>query len=238
MTSPDKEPSGPTTVAGRYAVDGAEYFSYQVRAAQAENRIAVTRFAPYVKPTDNVADFGCGTGWLLKMLEAGDKVGIEPSPDARAHAQTIGIRAVPSATELSDGWADVVISNHALEHSLSPYDELVKLRRILRPGGKLVFGLPVDDWRNKVQRAPDPDEPNHHLFTWTPLLISNLLTEAGYVVHEARVFTYLQPYYNEWLFPRLPRPVFDVLAKLFGRLMRYHQIMVVAERPLADAPAG
>ncbi len=68
-----------------------------------------------------------------------------------------------------------------------------------------------------------------------PLLISNLLTEAGYEVQEARVFTYLQPYYNEWLFPRLPRPVFDVLAKIFWRIMRYHQIMVVAERPLAGS---
>ena len=49
---------------------------------------------------------------------------------------------VPSQT------IDVVISNHALEHTLSPFDELVELRRVLRSGRRLeVLWLPLDDWR-------------------------------------------------------------------------------------------
>lgn len=72
------------------------------------------------------------------------------------------------------------------------------------------------------------------MFTWTPVLLSNLLDEAGFDVVSIRAFTYLQPYYNEWLFPRVPRRVFDAMAYVFGRFMRYHQLYAVATpKPIA-----
>lgn len=223
-------PEPESTVAARYgAGEGAEYLAYQASGAQMEARIAVSRFQPYVSPTATVVDFGCGTGWLLKVLQAGDKLGIEPNPAAREIATSLGIATVASPAAVADGHADVVISNHALEHSLSPYQELCELHRILKPGGRLVLGLPIDDWR--AQRRADPSDPNHHLYTWTPLLVTNLLGEAGFRVDEARAFTYLQPYYNHLLFDRIPRPAFDALARAFGALKRYRQLFAVATRP-------
>ncbi len=230
-------PNPASTVSAQYQEGGHEYFSYQVDGAETANRIAVTRFAPFVASSDKVVDFGCGTGWLLKLLDAGDKVGIEPNPVARGHATKLGIRTVESSEEIEDGWADVIVSNHALEHSLSPYDELVRLRRALKPGGKIVLCLPVEFWRAPEHRGPNPSDPNHHLFTWTPLLISNLLTEAGFVVEDARAFRYLQPYYNDTLFPILPRPVFDAMARVFGFIKRYSQLVAVAHRS-DDATSG
>ena len=219
-----------STVASHYrGAEGQAYFAYQVRGAEAAARIALPRFAPHVRATDNVVDFGCGTGWLLACLEAGGKLGIEPNPAARHVAESLGVPTVATPAEVADEHADVVVSNHALEHSRSPYEELRELLRILRPGGTLVIGLPADDWR--TQRRPDPANVDHHLYTWTPLLLSNLLSEAGFEVAEARVFTYLQPYYNEWLFPRLPRAAFDAIARVFGTVMRYRQLLAVARRP-------
>jgi SAM-dependent methyltransferase len=126
--------------------------------------------------------------------------------------------------------ADVVISNHALEHTLAPLAELRELRRILKPGGRLVLWLPVDDWRS--QRRPGEDV-NHHLYTWTPLLLRNLLDEAGFEVRECRVVTHAWPRFHEFLFSRLPRPAFDVLARLWAVLRRRRQVMALAERPSA-----
>lgn len=223
-------PESSSTVSSRYGpAEGETYFSYQAQGAETAARIAVGRFQPHISAADRVVDFGCGTGWLLNVLVAGEKLGIEPNPSAREIASSLGIATVATPAEVGDAHADVVISNHALEHSLSPYHELCALHRILRPGGRLVLGLPIDDRRG--QRGAPKIDPDHHLYSWTPLLISNLLTEAGFRVDEARAFTYLQPYYNHLLFGRIPRPAFDVLARGFGAWKRYRQLLVVADRP-------
>jgi hypothetical protein len=43
----------------------------------------------------------------------------------------------------------------------------------------------IDDWRSRHQRRVDPDI-NHHLYTWTPLLLANLLREAGFADPDCR----------------------------------------------------
>jgi SAM-dependent methyltransferase len=137
---------------------------------------------------------------------------------------------VASTRELDDAMADVVISNHALEHTLAPLEELRELRRILKPGGRLVLWLPLDDWRR--QSKPHEDI-NHHLYTWTPLLLHNLLDEAGFEVRECRVVAHAWPQFHELLFRRLPRRAFDALARAWAVLRRHRQLMALAERPSA-----
>ena len=61
-------------------------------------------------------DFGCGGGFMLKGLPAKEKLGVEINPAARKQAAENGIRAVESIDEVEDGWADLIISDHALEH--------------------------------------------------------------------------------------------------------------------------
>ena len=115
---------------------------------------------------------------------------VEPNPSAREDAARRGLETYAFSVELPDEIADVVISNHALEHTLQPLTELENLRRALKPEDLLVLMLPFDDWRRERNRSGDP---NHHLYTWTPLLIRNLLGEAGFVVQETRVVTHAWP---------------------------------------------
>jgi len=179
-----------------------------------------------VSQDDDVVDFGCGIGALLESLPAATKTGVEVSAAARREAHARGLHVVASSSELPDESADVVISNHALEHTLAPLDELRDLRRVLRRGGKLVLWLPLDDWR--AQRRPRPD-PNHHLYTWTPLLLSNLLEEAGFTVEDCRVVTHAWPPFTAF-FARLPRSLFDSVARLWSALRRRRQVMAVARK--------
>lgn len=209
---------------------GEEYFGWQGRGNDLSAELERTKFESYVGPRDTVVDFGCGAAALLATLPAAERIGIEPNPPARAAGKERGVRMVESARELEDGIADVVISNHALEHTLSPLDELRELRRLLRPGGRLVLWLPLDDWR--TQRRPRPDD-NHHLYTWTPLLLRNLLEEAEFEVRECRVVAHAWPQFHELLFRRLPRPAFDAAARVWAVVTRHRQLMALAERPAA-----
>jgi SAM-dependent methyltransferase len=203
---------------------GEAYLTYQRRYGELGAELNRFKFEPHVRPTDAVLDFGCGIGVLLERLDAADKTGVEVSDLARRAARERGLRVVASTGELADASADVVISNHALEHVLSPLEELRELRRVLRTAGKLVVWLPIDDWR--AQRRPRAD-PNHHLYTWTPLLLSNLLEEAGFEVRECRVVTHAWPPFTSAL-ARLPRPIFDVIAGIWAFLRRRRQLMAVA----------
>jgi SAM-dependent methyltransferase len=205
---------------------GAKYLDYQRGYGKLGAELNLFKFEGRVSRDDDVVDFGCGIGALLERLEAASKVGVEVSEPAREEARARGLRVVASTRELEDERADVVISNHALEHTLAPLDELCDLRRVLRPGGKLVLWLPVDDWR--TQRRPRPD-PNHHLYTWTPLLLANLLEEAGFTVEECRVVTHAWPPFTAF-FARLPRSLFDLVARFWSVARRRRQVMAVARK--------
>jgi SAM-dependent methyltransferase len=211
-----------------YRGESAEaYFDYQRSIGELGGRLDRRKFEPEIRPTDVVVDFGCGTGAILQQLSARAKIGIEVSEVARRAAAERGLDTVGSAAELDAESVDVVISNHALEHTLRPLDELRGLHRILRRGGKLVLWLPLDDWR--VQRSAAPDA-NHHLYTWTPQLLRNLLVEAGFEVRNCRVVPHAWPPFSERL-SNVPRPIFDTLATLWAVLRRRRQLMAVATRP-------
>jgi SAM-dependent methyltransferase len=133
-----------------------------------------------------------------------------------------------STVALADESVDVVISNHALEHTLRPWDELRDLRRVLRPRGRLISWVPLDDWRG--QRGGHATDPNHHLYAWTPLLLRNLVTEAGFAVRDTGVCSRAWPPRGLDLLSRLPAAWFDVACAIVSRVLRRRQVFVVAER--------
>lgn len=215
---------------------GATYFRYQRPIGEFGARLNRWKFLPHLRPTGVVVDFGCGGGGLLANLPAVRRIGIEVSPHARAVADARGLETVASARELPDDCADTIVSNHALEHTLNPLDELRQLRRILRPGGKLILWLPLEDWRNAHHRLRRPD-PNHHLYGWTPLLMRNLLAEAGFAVEECRVISHAWPPYTQYL-SRLPQPIWHLGCRVFSRLARRRQLTAVARPGPSDDPRG
>lgn len=225
--SPDRRDDDPR-VGRHYRGAAAEgYLAYQRQIGDLGAQLNRWKFEPHVGPGDHVVDFGCGTGGLLAGLDVARRTGVEVSEPARAEAERNGLRAVASTSELEASTADVVISNHALEHSLAPLAELRELHRILKPQGKLVLWLPLDDWR--VQRRPRADEPNHHLYAWTPQLLHNLLDEADFRVESCRVATRAWPP-RAHLLTRLPRPLFEGLGSAWAVLRRRRQLAVVAYR--------
>lgn len=203
---------------------GADYFGWQKSLGELGGELNARKFLSFISPADTVVDFGCGTGALLANIDCAVKLGIEPNDHAREDAAARGIECVSAPAGVEADFADTIISNHALEHALNPYGELCELRRILKADGTFVIYVPLDDFRS--QPSPERDQ-NHHVYTWTPLLLRNLLTEAGFEVVECRVVSHAWPPKTR-LFARLPEPLFDAAARIWAIVRRRRQVMAVA----------
>lgn len=211
---------------------GDQYFDYQLAASAAVAPLETWKFENHIAPTDTVVDFGCGSGAILECLGAAQKLGIEVNVAAREEASRRGIETLESADEVPRQFADVVISNHALEHTVRPIDELEALRDILKPTGRLVLCVPFDDWRKNRRFRVTQCEPDHHLYTWSPLLLRNLLEEAGYDVMESRLLHFTWPPFT-LVCSKFPRPIFHAAGRLASVLRHSQQVIAVA-RPATD----
>lgn len=204
------------------------YWEYQREIGQIGADLNRWKFAAHISPEDTVVDFGCGGGFLLAGIDCARRIGVEPGDAPRAAAIESGLEMFATASSLPTGVADVVISNHALEHALRPLDELRELHRALKPGGRAILVVPIDDWRS--QHRYTPSELNHHLYTWTPLLLGHLLSEAGFVVLECRILRHAWRRKMRHLKGRVPSSLYNALAAGIAMLLRSRQILVVATR--------
>ena len=125
----------------------AKYFEWQKNIGAFGGWANSHKFLQTVKATDTVIDFGCGGGFLLANLDCEKRIGIEPNDAAGAEATRNGAQrfSSPQAAlrELGEAVADVIISNHALEHTLNPLEEISNLKRLLKPGAGSMFLFPV-----------------------------------------------------------------------------------------------
>lgn len=208
----------------------ADYFAWQQAIGEFGGWANLTKFEPYLGATDRVIDFGCGGGYLLAALDVREKLGIEVNPSAREAAHELGVDVRASIDDVPDAWADVIISNHVLEHCAHPLSELQALRSKLRPGGRFVCVVPSEPSHHRY----DPDDHNRHLYTWSPMNLGHLFDEAGYEVEESREYVHKWPPFGRQIARVGGRYVFEVACRIYARLRGgISQIRVVARRPAA-----
>jgi SAM-dependent methyltransferase len=166
---------------------GDQYYQQQmVVAAESYFWVAALRaekLAPYVKPTDDVFEFGVGNGLNLARLKCASRVGSDINPAAMAQARAVGIDVLPEGQEPPKASYDVVICHHVLEHMPDPAATLRMLAGLLRPEGTLLLCVPYEEQAR--YRRYDPDEKNHHLYSWTPQTVANLIAACGLQIKEA-----------------------------------------------------
>lgn len=98
-----------------------------------------------VRPSDRVAEIGCGKGRFLDALRCTisdvECVGVDPSA-ALLSELSPGIRGIVGRLEsipLPDESFDVVFSVEAIEHASNPERAIAEMVRICRPGGWIVI---------------------------------------------------------------------------------------------------
>jgi SAM-dependent methyltransferase len=103
---------------------------------------------------ETVADIGCGNGMYLaeltwrghpgRMLGVDLSVGMLRSARARAPGSAL-VAGDAAALPLADGACDVALAMHMLYHVPAPQAAVRELRRITRPGGRVLVGLNGED---------------------------------------------------------------------------------------------
>ncbi len=204
------------------------YFDWQAPQGEFGGWANQSKFRDHISSNSKVLDFGCGGGFLLKNLKCGKRVGVEVNPAAVETARKNGVEVFTSVADVPDEYVDVIISNSALEHTLQPLEELKSLYRKLQVGGKIVFVVPCES----ISLSYRPDDVNHHLYSWSPMCLGNLFSEAGFSVIESKAYIHKWPPKYRVIAALGGRWLFDVACRIYGRLERsWFQVRVVAEKP-------
>jgi SAM-dependent methyltransferase len=110
------------------------------------------------RPGERVLDLGCGAGRFLAALrEAGaEPVGVEIAEAAAARARAnvpgadVRVLERDGSLPLGHGEIDLVWCSEVLEHIPDVAHALLEVRRVLRPGGRLLATVP---FHGRVQAA-------------------------------------------------------------------------------------
>lgn len=143
-------------------------------------------------------DIGCGRGHLLRV--ARDRgwrtVGYDVDPGTVATVSAEFDLEIHSGEfldlPLPDGRFDVVAMHHVLEHLKDPPPVLARIRRLLRPGGRLFVALPnIEGLSSTLKFSLEKMglrrrglgayyDADHHLFYFSPATLTDFLAAEGF----------------------------------------------------------
>jgi len=127
-----------------------EYYTGLMGRVQAQGHVAVERLSKAAQqPSYRSLEIGCGSGYHFNFVRDGDHVGLDHSEEhlQRARArfpQVRFIRGDAYSLPFSDAWFDRVVSVYVFEHLHRLPECLAEIRRVLKPGGELLVGLPCE----------------------------------------------------------------------------------------------
>jgi len=129
-----------------------------------------------------ILDVGCGTGANLLMLSKyGDAEGVDVSEDALAFCRERGLENVKlgAAEELpyDDGTFDLVTALDVVEHLDDDLAGLREMRRVLRPGGRVLLFVPTFMFLWGLQ-----DDVSHHRRRYRMPELRRVLEQAGFEI--------------------------------------------------------
>src|SRR5215211_3571727 len=129
-----------------------------------------------------ILDVGCGTGANLLMLsEYGDAEGVDISEDALAFCRERGLdnvkRGAGEELPYEDGTFDLVTALDVVEHMDDDLAGLKEMRRVLRPGGRVLLFVPAFMFLWGLQ-----DDVSHHRRRYRMPHLKRVLEQAGFEI--------------------------------------------------------
>jgi ubiquinone/menaquinone biosynthesis C-methylase UbiE len=141
-----------------------------------------------------ILDAGCGSGCTLDALqEFGEVSGCDINPLAIESAQARGHEDVREGNlediPFDDDAFDLVTCLDVIEHVADDRRALTELRRVTRPGGRLLVTVPAYQWLWSAH-----DVANHHMRRYTRGSLLPVTKSAGWRLE-------YDTYFYSWLLP-------------------------------------
>lgn len=148
-------------------------------------RLRRDKIIPFIDEQDVLLEYGVGTGWNIAQIQCKKRMGYDLSEHLENELEKQGIEFIKDITAVPDESINIVICHHVLEHISNPCDTLKQINRILCKGGKLLLFVPHET--DKRYRHYNPQEPNHHLYSWNVQTLGALVEKMGFKVERGSI---------------------------------------------------
>jgi SAM-dependent methyltransferase len=172
-----------------------DYFAYLRRRSRVglwyRNHWLYPRLCRYLR--GRVLDVGCGIGDMLRYRPGTIGVDVNPAAVSWCSEQGFDARIMEKdRLPFGDAEFECAVLDNVLEHLEAPRALLAEIRRVIRPGGRLVVGVPG---RKGYMRDPD-----HKIF-YGERDVVGLLGFAGMSCEG----TFAMPWRSSWFDANLPQ---------------------------------
>jgi ubiquinone/menaquinone biosynthesis C-methylase UbiE len=163
--------------------------------------LAVLKDWANLEPTSTVLDVGCGTGsferlvlqesprQLITGIDVSEKMLEIAQRKCQPYPQVCFCRASVVALPLADHSFDVVVSASTLHHFPEPLIALAEMKRVLKPGGKLVMlDWCNDDWLCQIYDAVLKQLDPAHVRCYRQSEFHQLLCQASFEIQRSDRF--------------------------------------------------
>jgi SAM-dependent methyltransferase len=158
-------------------------FGWHERIASATLRRPEFSEAAALAPAGaRVLDVGAGKGGFARFVAHARYVGLEPNADRDCASPDIRREAIAEHARANPGAYDMVCAFQVIEHVGDPVAFAAAMVDCLKPGGRLILGVPC--WPSPLTGIPDlaMNAPPHHLTWWTQGALRALAARLGLVV--------------------------------------------------------
>lgn len=176
----------------------------------------------FINHNDKVLEVGCGKGAFAKYINTKDYVGLELSESALKLANEKGIKVVK---ETIQNFAmshkeefDVVVSFQVLEHVSNPRSFIESKLNTLKPGGRMIIGVPCEDSFLKYSVNGILNMPPHHLTRWSKRTLVFIAKKYNLIIEDI-YHEKVQEVHKVWFLATFIRSLF-LQSKLIDRSIK------------------